>query len=238
MSASHRLHDPNLPDPAAPDGPLGAGDGNAIAAATRRADRHIAELRRILARFGTHKQLAEGASLFDSRDTSRHVYIVKSGLIDICLPEDSSRRAIASFHPGACFLFDFGGYRVAAIAAAEDSEMIDIPFSRLRRLCRQEMDLRLLLRQCHAFDLKSFLDLCYPARNRVRLAAAATNGEPPRPEADTGRASGIGHEAGERFLFPLAADGRSAASRRRHRQVLRRTRGRHASANGSPDAES
>lgn len=194
------------------------------------ADRCVAEIRRILGRFGKRRQLGQGASLFDGCDTSRHVYIVTRGTIDVGLPETPGPRPIASFHSGACFLVDFGNYQVATLEAAETSEVIDIPFTRLKRLCRQEMDVRLLLRQCQAFDLRSFLDTCYPARSRFRLvreaeAVGERSAAAPDPGARSERAKGA------QFLIPLGPQSLSqyAGNRSRIRnggKRLRRARGR------------
>ena len=170
MSASRRIDQVTLGRPLEPADPVAVNGASAAEVSARRTDRYVTELRRILARFGTQRTLSRGDLLFDPGDTARHLYIVEDGRIDIFLPEDPERHPVASFHPGASFLFDFGGYQVAALEAAEDSVVIDVPFGRLTRLCEQEMDVRMLLRQCHAFDLKSFLDVCFPARSRFRLA--------------------------------------------------------------------
>ena len=144
-------------------------NGAASAGAEGRATRYIAEVRRILGRFGVRRHVPKGASLFSVGDTGRHLYIVESGRIDASLPDDPGGYAIASFHPGASFMFDLDGCYLAVCTAAEDSAVINLPYHRLRKLSQQGMELRLLLRQCNAFDLKSFLDLCYPAAGRFRL---------------------------------------------------------------------
>lgn len=202
---------------------------SASAGTEQRADQYIAEVRRILARFGTRRKIEKGASLFEPGDASRHLYIVESGTIDISFPECPEHRPIASFRSGACFLFDLGGYQVAELAAAEASEVIDIPFARLDRLCRQEMDLRLLLGQCHAFDLKSFLDVCYPARSRFRLVRTIV------PEADDvglsrDREASAGRRIAPEFMIPLTEGsgshfaGNNKARKRNHvRRWARRT---------------
>ena len=206
MSASRRIDQLEMGRPAeAADSMVVNGE-----IAAQRADRYVSELRRILARFGTQRTLHRGASLFNPGDLSRHLYIIESGRIDIFLPEDPERHPVASFHPGASFLFDFGGYQVAALEAAEDSFVIDVPFGRLTRLCEQEMDLRMLLRQCHAFDLKSFLDACFPARSRFRLAHQAAESLR-RPE--------------DGFLLPLDAKSATQTGRgKRHASNARRSR--------------
>lgn len=165
------------------------------AAAADQESNYASELRKMLARLGARKPVPKGASLFDPSDSARHLYIVESGTIDVSLPEDPRRRPVASFHPGAGFLFDLGGHHIAAFEAAVDSTVIDLPVGHLRKLCRHEKELRLLLRQSHAFDLKSFLDVCYPVRSRIRLAHGAgtrptgcddalVNGSKRRPKAN------------------------------------------------------
>ena len=209
-------------------GSISAYDGSFAAGTTTapRADRYVAELLRILGRFGARKQVGKGASLFEPGDTSRHLYMVETGTIDICLPEDPARHPIASFRAGASFLLDFGGYQVAALEAAEESVVVDIPFSRLRRLCRQEMELRLLLRQCHAFDVKSFLDVCYPGRSRFRLVrrpeVAGEESEATRWE----EAASVALEGEREFIIaPGAGAGpHSAARAGRRRRIGRRAR--------------
>lgn len=222
MSVSHRTGPAPLNGSSGVADPIGEADagGPFGGTAARRADAYVHEVRRILARFGRQRILPAGGSLFDPADTSRHLYIVESGTIDISLPEDPARHPIASFHAGAIFLFDFGGYQVASLEAAEESMVIDLPFPRLDRLCRQEMDLRLLLRQCHAFDVKSFLDVCYPARSRVRLAHNAGAAEDPCASSDR-------REARTQFMIPLTPGSGShfAGKARRKPRHVRRSRG-------------
>ncbi len=175
-------------DPLTLEGPSGVTDpikgadlnGARSSVAARQPDGYVREVRRILGRFGTRRTICAGESLFDPADSSGHLYIVESGTIDVSLPDDPAHHPLASFHAGAVFLFDFGGYQVASLEAAEESVAIDLPLARMNRLCRQEMELRLLLRQCHAFDLKSFLDVCYPARSRFRLVHRTDEVEKPR----------------------------------------------------------
>ncbi len=126
-------------------------------------------------------------------------------------------------------LFDFGGYQIAALEAAEESVVIDVPFARLSRLCQQEMDLRILLRQCHAFDIKSFLDVCYPGRSRFRLVP---RGDDAAEDSDT---AGGPDRA---FLIPPEEDSRaySGAGRGRRRRNGRRAR-RTDMSNGSATAD-
>lgn len=219
------------PQTEAPSGkvdPIGETDlaGVTRNAAGRHADGYVREVRRILARFGTPKAFSAGASLFDPADTSRRLYIVESGTIDISLPDDPAHHPLASFHAGAIFQFDLGSYQIASIEAAEDSVVIDLPFSRLDRLCRQEMELRLLLRQCHAFDLKSFLDVCYPARSRFRLAHKMEAMEEPS-EATRNPSTASGHcNSDRRFMIPLTpgASSHFTGKGRRKARSVRRSR--------------
>lgn len=211
----------------------------ANAATRQRADRYVAELLRILGRFGARKRVPKGASLFEPGETSRHLYMIESGTIDVCLPEDPARHPIASFHAGASFLLDFGGYQVASLEAAEESVVVDIPFGRLRRLCRQEMELRLLLRQCHAFDVKSFLDVCYPGRSRFRLVRrreAAGHGVEAAGWAETAVAA---PEADREFIIPLGQGSapHSAARAARGRRNGRRARPAGAKNGGATDGD-
>ena len=197
-------------------------EGSAGAAAERRADRYVAEVRRILGRFGTRRRVAKGDPLFGPEDRARHLYIIESGRIDASLPDDSGNHPLASFHPGATFVFDFGGQHVALCEAGEDSVVIDLPYGRLKRLSRQGMELRLLLRQCHAFDLKSFLDICYPAGSRLHLARApgrerlAESGDAEKNHQE-GRAAGRSPHPG--------ADATPKPPSRRSRSVRRRSGG-------------
>lgn len=163
-------------------------NGARSSVAARQPDGYVREVRRILGRFGTRRTIRAGESLFDPADTSGHLYIVESGTIDVSLPDDPAHHPLASFHAGAVFLFDFGGYQVASLEAAEESVAIDLPLARMNRLCRQ-VELRLLLRQCHAFDLKSFLDVCYPARSRFRLVHRTEEVEKPRAGVNAPRRS-------------------------------------------------
>lgn len=203
-------------------GPVSARDRCTTASATPRptAGRYPGELLRILGRFGIRRQMPKGASLFEPRDTSRHFYMVESGAIDICLLEDPARRPIASFRAGASLLLDFGGYQVAALEAGEESVVIDIPFGRLRRLCRQEMELRLLLRQCHAFDVKSILDVCYPGRGRFRVVPRRERAGDGAEATGWPKAGPVGHVMdGE---FPIATGSESGPSSVAHAGRRRR----------------
>ena len=208
MSTSGPANTPTLEGLLPLTDPVNAADTGCAArnGAALEADGYVQEVRRILARFGTSRTIPAGASLFEPADMSRHLYIVESGRIDISLPEDPAGYPLASFHAGAIFLFDFGGHQIASLEAAEETVVIDLPFARLDRLCRQEMDLRLLLRQCHAFDLKSFLDVCYPARSRFRLAHSTQALE----ERGIGNGSTHGTwnppRADSRFMIPFTPD--------------------------------
>lgn len=209
-------------------GPVSPCDAGVTAGTTTapRADCYVAELLRILGRFGARKHVPKGASLFEPGDTSRHLYMVESGTIDICLPEDPARHPIASFRAGASFLLDFGGYQVAALEAAEESVVVDIPFARLRRLCRQEMELRLLLRQCHAFDVKSFLDVCYPGRSRFRVVRRQDMTDDAAEAVGRAEAAPVAREEDRAFMIPLGAGhgAHSAARAGRRRRGGRRAR--------------
>lgn len=139
------------------------------ASSTKRRDHYVTELRRLLPRLGARRCLAQGASLPDPTERSRHLFIVERGLIEVTLPEDRKRLPVASLHPGASFIIDVGWHRIAQIEAAADSCVVDLPFARLRTLCPDEADFRLLLQQVRALDLKAFLGACYPAEGRLRL---------------------------------------------------------------------
>ena len=200
-------------------------NGATSVTAAERASRYIAEVRRILGRFGARRPLAKGDSLFRPGDTARHLYIIESGQIDVTLPEDAGHYPIASFHPGASFLFDFGGHHVAACEAAVDTVVIDLPYRRLRRLSQQGMELRLLLGQCHAFDLKSFLDVCYPPGGRFKVVHTSGTGEASAVQiADPEGGKGAGQPC-SRYMLPLGErSGSESVGAKRRRPNGRRAR--------------
>lgn len=202
MAATRRDRRLTIRTPTPVLGPLDPSEMNGAmsANAERRASRYISEVRRILGRFGTRRRIEKGRPLFTPEDRARHLYIIESGRIDASLADDAGAYPIASFHPGATFVFDFGGHHVAVCEAGEDSTVIDLPYGRLKRLSRQGMELRLLMRQCHAFDLKSFLDICYPAGGRFSLIRA--------PGRDRQAESGVAEKENN--------DGRAAGRSPRH----------------------
>ena len=134
------------------------------------------ELWRIMRRFGLRRCLPAGALLFSPGDRARHLFFVESGLLDVFRPDEPEGLPVASFYPGACFTFDFGGFHVGSCEAREASNVIGLPLERLRELSLAETELRLLMRQSHAFELKTFLDACHsapPARPEIHGIASS-----------------------------------------------------------------
>lgn len=148
---------------------------NALANCTSMEHRqhYVTELRKVLLRLGARRRLPQGTSLYNSTQRARHLYIVESGRIEVYLPEDRERLPVVSLRSGASFIFDFGGHQIADVEAAADSRVVDLPMARIRALCPDETDVRLLLQQVRPLDLKVFLDACYPAQGRFRLIRSA-----------------------------------------------------------------
>lgn len=146
------------------------------------------ELWRIMRRFGLRRCLPAGALLFSPGDRARHLFFVESGMLDVFRPDEPDGLPVASFYPGACFTFDFGGFHVGTCEAREDSKVIGLPIERLRQLSQSETEVRLLLRQSHAFELKTFLDACHPAEPMPAGARAAVNARRRPIDAEAGGA--------------------------------------------------
>jgi CRP-like cAMP-binding protein len=115
-----------------------------------------------LAGIGDRRNIQSGCSLFRAGDRGPHLYVIKRGLFEVFLQKDAGLCPVASFLPGASFVYDFCRFNVARCEAVEASEAIDIPLDRLNRLAREGIELRLLLYWCRSFDLRAFIDACYP----------------------------------------------------------------------------
>jgi hypothetical protein len=132
-------------------------------------DSFVDEARVFAGWFGRKRRLARGSALFKPGDRTRDVFIVQSGALTVDIPRcDGGRMQIASFHAGACLYCDFERRHLVACIAETDCDIIELPYRRLEKLSRQGIEWRLLLRHCHAFELKTFLDACYPTQIQLR----------------------------------------------------------------------